>query len=109
VDFIAVHWYGDVADPHAAKKFADWLTAIHDKYDKPIWITEFAGLNWGWLHHPITTEQNMKFISDLEPELERTPWIERYCWFSSKPADLFTDKERTMLSRLGEIYRDGGR
>jgi hypothetical protein len=108
IDFIAVHWYGDVADPHAAKKFADWLNALHAKYDKPIWITEFAGLNWDWLHHPITTEQNMKFLRDLEPQMESTAWIERYCWFSSKPADLYSDTKRTALTRLGEIYRDGG-
>jgi hypothetical protein len=109
IDFICLHWYGDVADPQAAAKFAGWLNGIHQKYNKPVWITEFAGLNWGWLHHPITEEMNEKFIAELEPQMEKTKWIERYCWFSSKPASLFDDDQRTKLSRLGEIYRDGSK
>ncbi len=109
VDFVTLHWYGDVADPHAAKKFAAWLTGIHNRYHKPIWITEFAGLNWGYLHHSITEEMNQKFLAEVEPSMERTPWIERYCWFSSKPANLFTDSELTTLSPLGRIYADGGK
>ena len=107
IDFIAVHWYGDVADPQAATKFMDWLKSIHDKYDKPIWITEFSGLNWSWLHHEITTEQNLKFLREIQPRLEETDWIERYCWFSDKPADLYSDRKRTNLSKLGVLYRDG--
>ena len=109
VDFIALHWYGDVADPHAAAKFASWLNGFHQKYNKPIWITEFAGLNWGWLHHDVSMEMNEKFIAELEPQMEQTKWIERYCWFSSKPGNLFEDSQRTTLTRLGEIYRDGGK
>jgi hypothetical protein len=108
IDFIAVHWYGDVADPQAATKFMAWLKSIHEAYDKPIWITEFSGLNWGWLHHQITTEQNLKFMHEIEPKLEETKWIERYCWFSDKPAELFSDSKRTVLSKLGVMYRDGG-
>lgn len=109
VDFVCVHWYGDVAGGAAsAKQFADWLIGIHKQYHKPIWITEFAGLNWGWLHHPITDEENQQFLAALEPQMQRTPWIERYCWFDSKPANLFTDKTHTSLTRLGMIYRDGG-
>jgi hypothetical protein len=109
VDFVAVHWYGDVADPRAAAKFSSWLAGIHNRYNKPIWITEFAGLNWGWLHHPITEEMNEKFLADIEPSMEKTEWIERYCWFSSSPASLFADPKRTAISRLGQIYADGGR
>jgi hypothetical protein len=118
VDFIAVHWYGDVADPNAAAKFMAWLKGVHDQWHKPIWVTEFAGLNWDWLHHPVDTEMNLRFLSEVEPALEKTEWVERYCWFSARPASLFADDEQgkqdkqgkhTRLSRLGEMYRDGGR
>ena len=106
VDFIAVHWYGDVAPgPAAADAFMAWLTQLHDEFHKPIWVTEFAGLNWDWLHHPITAEQNQRFVAALEPQLERTPWVERYCWFDDRPANLFDDPARTRPSRLGRIYR----
>ena len=107
VDFVAVHWYGDVAGgAAAAKPFADWLTGIHDQFHKPVWITEFAGLNWDWLHHPITAEQNQRFAAALLPALERQSWVERYCWFNDKPANLFEDKAQTKLTRLGEVYRE---
>ena len=107
VDFIAVHWYGDVAHgPADAKAFLQWLGGMHEQFKKPVWITEFSGLNWGWLHHPITAEQNQAFAAALLPELERTPWLERYCWFDDKPANLFADKQRTQLSKLGTVYRD---
>jgi hypothetical protein len=108
VDFIAVHWYGDVANGAAsAGDFMSWLQGMHDQFHKPIWITEFAGLNWGWLHHPITADENQRFISALEPQLARTPWVERYCWFDSKPANLFDDKAHTQPSRVGLAYRGG--
>jgi hypothetical protein len=109
IDFLAVHWYGDVSNPNAARNFADWLNQLHHSYKKPIWITEFAGLNWGWIHHDVTAQDNIRFLSELLPELEKTSWIERYCWFSSEQASLFSDKQRTQLSRLGEVYRDGGK
>lgn len=106
VDFIALHWYGDVSDPHAAAKFASWLTGIHKRYNKPVWITEFAGLDWGWIHHPITAPMNANFLAEIEPQMEKTDWIERYCWFSSESATLYSDNKRTALTPLGELYRD---
>ena len=115
VDFIAVHWCGDVADPNAAAKFMAHLKGIHDRWHKPVWVTEFAGLNWDWLHHPIDTEMNLRFLAEVEPAMEKTEWVERYCWFSAKPASLFAeekdgkDAKHPRLSRLGEAYRDGGR
>ena len=41
VDFITVHWYKGVNH----KKFIADMEKIHDKYNKPIWITEFAPQN----------------------------------------------------------------
>ena len=106
VDFVAVHWYGDVAGGAAsAKPFADWLSGIHAQYGKPVWITEFAGLNWGWLGHPVTAEQNRQFMATLLPELERVPWVERYCWYNDRPANLFENREQTRLSPLGQVYK----
>ncbi len=109
VDFIALHWYGDVKDTQAARHFMDWLKDVHDRWHKPIWITEFAGLNWDWLGHPITAEMNQKFLAELQPQLEKTNWVERYCWFNAKPATLMDDEKTKSLSRLGLIYRNGGR
>ena len=107
VDFVAVHWYGDVAAPDAAGQFLAWLAGVHRQYNRPVWVTEFAGLNWGWLHHPVTAEQNERFAAVVLPQLERTPWVERYCWFDEKPANLFEDVARTRLTGLGRVYRGG--
>ncbi len=51
---------------------------------------------------------NQKFLAGLEPQLERINWVERYNWFSAKHANLFDDEKAKTLSRLGQIYREGG-
>lgn len=110
VDFIAVHWYGDLNETHSAEWFIDWLGELHNKWHKPIWITEFAGLNWDPAAHPVTAEMNQDFLKSVQPLLDHADWLERYCWFSTKPANLFAnDDGGTTLTRLGEIYRDGGK
>ena len=107
VDFVAVHWYGDVAGGAAsADDFMGWLAGVHRQYGKPVWVTEFAGLNWDWLHHPVTAGQNQRFAAALLPQLERAPWVERYCWFDDRPANLFVDAAHTRLTDLGTLYRD---
>ena len=109
VDFVTVHWYGDISEPNAEKQFEVYLTDLHKKYHRPIWITEFAGFNWKHCKHPVTMKTNVQFLSQVQPWLEKTDFIERYCWFSNKgEADLFADRKKLELSELGQVYRDGG-
>jgi hypothetical protein len=108
VDFICVHWYGELD----AGKFIRRMEQVHKLYKKPIWITEFAIADWSAKslkdnkHSP---RDVLKFMKDVLPELEKLDFVERYAWFPGKPGDarlgnsaLF-DKDGE-LTKLGEFY-----
>jgi len=109
VDFIAVHWYGG---PKAGV-FLKWLENVHQLYNRPIWITEFAVADWSAKSHDtnrFTAKQVQQFMREVLPKLDALPYVERYSWFSFKPASkkghcsaLFK-ADGTTLTPLGEIY-----
>jgi hypothetical protein len=75
VDAIAVHWY------------SCYLSAIQGyvgqmkKYNKPIWLTEFAGLD-----SPCTTTAaaEQTYMAAALPYLESEPAVARYSWFTGR-------------------------
>lgn len=43
VDFITIHWYGgDFRTPQAVDQLKSYLESVHQRYHKPIWLTEYA-------------------------------------------------------------------
>lgn len=67
VDAIATHTYWC-----NVKKTMDFLTTLFNKYNKPLWLTEFAcgGVN--------DTAQVLEFVNGILPELEASPFIHKY-------------------------------
>jgi hypothetical protein len=108
VDYVAIHYYGG-SDP---ENFLKLLERIHEKFDRPLWITEFAVADWqaskvSENRHSVADIK--KFMNKVLPELERLDYVYRYAWFSAAPADphigtsaLF--KEDGSMTELGEIY-----
>lgn len=108
VDYICVHNYGG-GDPAAFKAF---IENIHNKYHRPIIITEFAVAHFGIdrpeaNHH--SPEKVYNFMKEVLPWLEATEYVYGYAWFQFEQDDaqgctsaLF-DKEGN-LTRLGEFY-----
>ncbi len=43
VDFMAVHYYSKNGD---VNEFRNWLKAVYREYKRPIWVTEFAYIDW---------------------------------------------------------------
>jgi hypothetical protein len=103
VDFITVHWYKGVD----AEKFIKDMKAIHDKYKKPIWVTEFA---------PQTTADSAKnpmkftqvevnrFITETTRWMEETLFIERYAWHDSRSGASSLFDEKGKLTETGKAY-----
>lgn len=84
VDFICLHWYGDVTAPDAVERLKAFLEAQWKLYKKPIWLTEFSGSTGYWIkpeNPPLTREKNAAFIRKAIPMLESLPYLERYAWF----------------------------
>lgn len=97
MDFIAVHFYR-----LDASGFERLVENLADKYDLPVWVTEFNG--WDG-----SEEDNYDFLKDSLKFLERARYIERYAYFNFKPgrAQALVDASGE-LTRLGELYREAG-
>ncbi|MEW2911736.1 glycosyl hydrolase [Leisingera sp. JC11] len=81
VDFMAVHYYS--ADGNV-KEFERWLRAVHREYGRPVWVTEFAHIDW---NRPAAAShaQNAAFARKAIAMMERLPFVERHAWFAANP------------------------
>jgi hypothetical protein len=113
VDFLALHWYGDINLPGAVDNLRNYVTRYWNKYALPIWLTEYSGGTFDGYSRPPTTADNARFARDSVLMLESLPFVERYAWFSSKwdPGDqyypttgLYVDAEH--ITEVGVAYRD---
>ena len=114
VDFICLHWYGENYNPEAATKaLQSYLTAVHERYGKPIWLTEFALRNFKG--DPATVAEQQAFMAKVLPMLDGLPFVERYSWFvfgaerPSKPNSWYLLSPDGRLSELGLTYATSGR
>jgi len=72
-DFTAVHAYGGAG---VTQKIA---TDFHDRYGKPVWLTEFC--YWPGENGNQSDQSQINFMQSIVGWLESTPWIFRYAWF----------------------------
>lgn len=110
VDFIPLHWYGQDFSPAATGHLESYLRAVHERYGKPIWLTEYALIDFssGAPRYPSEAEQ-VAFIRDSAAMLTGLSYVERYAWFT-----LSTEVSPTGLcdgavpNASGTAYRDAG-
>lgn len=77
-DYVAVHSYGGT---EVMKTLA---TNFHDKYGKPVWVTEFC--LWPEEGNPnsyVAPESQISSMMESVEWLEKTDWIYRYAWFKA--------------------------
>jgi RNA polymerase sigma factor (sigma-70 family) len=84
VNFITVHWYGaDFTTGPAVQQLESYLQAIYNRYHLPIWLTEFALINFGGGSPSYPTgSQQAAFLTGATSMLERLPYVQRYAWFA---------------------------
>ena len=113
LDAIALHWYGgDFSAPNATAQLKQYLTAVHDRYHKPIWLTEYALMRFGPTVTPSAAQQ-AAFVTSSTAMLESLPFVERYAWFSfptPKEGGLSTGlySPGGRATAMGEAYRRAG-
>ncbi|MEV7327610.1 glycoside hydrolase family protein [Micromonospora sp. NPDC093244] len=106
VDFIALHWYGgDFTTANAVSQLTSYLQAVHDRYRLPVWLTEFALIDFSNGVRFPSQEQQAAFLTAATRMLGGLPWLHRYAWFGL-PA---TDKDRSGLFRTGSEATAVGR
>ncbi|KAF9218288.1 hypothetical protein BS17DRAFT_721660 [Gyrodon lividus] len=71
IDAVAFHFYGT---DHGA--FVEHATTLHNTYDKPIWITEFADQNFSGSGGQASIAEIYAFQSEVIAFVEQTPWVE---------------------------------
>ena len=89
VDFIALHWYlwdGSVAG--SVKGLKTFLTDVHNRYDLPIWLTEFSAVSFanGTTETASVSEQ-AAFLTASVAMMNKLSFVERYAWFALPPMD----------------------
>lgn len=109
VDFIPLHWYGaDFDATRATAQLRSYLQAVHQRHDKPIWLTEYALIDFtnGTPRYP-TKAQQAAFVAKSTSMLQRLPYVQRYAWFT-----LATDRGNgsglyngARANRVGAAYR----
>ena len=141
-DFIAVHNYPgyvgldseEYTPKKAAESFLEYINDIYERYQKPIWVTEFAVAAWDsneYWHpyngkseeHNKAVQEFMKYVIngfDDVQGLDDLSFVERYAWFSfdatqfqSASSALFYNTKDTSdqnqlgkLTDLGNVYRN---
>jgi len=82
VSFIAVHWYGsNFATATAVSQLESYLQAIYMMYGLPLWLTEFALVNWSTNTFP-TESQQASFAIAATSMLGKLSYVQRYAWFA---------------------------
>ncbi len=106
VDFVPIHWYG-LPD---AQAFLNYVRHIHELYGKPVWITEFANVDWSSpkkVSSRFTANDVAKFLRVVLPALNQMSYVVRYAWFSSLTPPLSTSSlfnKDGSLTEAGRVY-----
>ena len=86
VDAIAYHFYTVAFNPQVeAQKLIDQIDDLWEAYQRPIWITEFAGTSFS-LDNPVhsveeRTAFNRAFLQALIPAFDARDYVERVAWW----------------------------
>jgi hypothetical protein len=81
VDFMAVHYYSTTGN---VDEFRNWLIAVHRQYRRPVWVTEFAYIDWNRPSRA-TYAANAAFAAEAIRMMRTLPFVERYAWFAANP------------------------
>ncbi len=97
VDYIAIHSYAP-----GSEALRNYLTKFK-KYNKPLWITEFAP----WDPPKPDYEGVVQYMKEAIPILENDPDVFRYSWFATRVGsnpDINLMGADGVLTKLGQLY-----
>lgn len=97
VDYIAIHSYAP-----GSEALRNYLTKFK-KYNKPLWITEFAP----WDPPKPDYEGVVQYMKEVIPILENDPDVFRYSWFATRVGsnpDINLMGADGVLTKVGQLY-----
>ncbi|GLW12568.1 hypothetical protein Misp01_76960 [Microtetraspora sp. NBRC 13810] len=88
VDFIALHWYGaDFRTGPAVNQLKSYIQAVYQRYRKPIWLTEYALIDFSDGTRYASDAQQAAFVTASAKMLASLPYVRRYAWFGLPSED----------------------
>ncbi|MEU4833543.1 sigma-70 family RNA polymerase sigma factor [Streptosporangium sp. NPDC023615] len=82
VDFVALHWYGaDFRTEAAVGQLRSYLQAVYERYRKPIWLTEYALIDFSNGTRYADDARQAAFVTASTRMLATLPYVRRYAWF----------------------------
>jgi RNA polymerase sigma factor (sigma-70 family) len=112
VDAVALHWYGSDFSAASVNQFLGYVDAVHKRYKKPIWITEFGLINFSGSPKYASDAQKVTFIKGTTAGLQKRSYVERYAYFGlpavndSVDFGLYLDGDSPTAA--GKAYRAAG-
>jgi RNA polymerase sigma factor (sigma-70 family) len=112
VDFIPLHWYGSDFSAAAIDQFLGYVDAVHKRYNKPVWITEFGLMNFSGSPKYPSASQLVTFIKGSTKGLQSRSYVERYAWFGlpavGDSVDFGLYRDGDSPTAAGEAYKAAG-
>jgi hypothetical protein len=108
VDFVAVHYYTE--NPSIAE-FKKFLTDVYNEYGKPIWVTEWALVDWDNTDR-FKVKEIAAFADAATRMLDDLSFVKRHAWFSAYDdghgGDISTQllDARGELTKVGDVFHD---
>jgi RNA polymerase sigma factor (sigma-70 family) len=108
VDFITLHWYGgDFVTAAAVSQLKSYIEAVHNRYHLPIWLTEYALIDFSNGTRFPTQDQQAAFVTASTTMLRSLSYVQRYAWFglqssSDAQSGLFTAGPQVTV--VGKAY-----
>ncbi|GAA4190428.1 hypothetical protein GCM10022252_28730 [Streptosporangium oxazolinicum] len=88
VDFITLHWYGgDFRAEAATGQLKSYIQAVYERYRKPIWLTEYALIDFSNGVRFPTDAQQAAFVTESIKMLNSLPYVQRFAWFGLPSSD----------------------
>ncbi|GAA1001482.1 glycosyl hydrolase [Subtercola frigoramans] len=110
VDFIALHWYRwDGSVTSSVSNLKSFLTAVHNRYGLPVWLTEFAAINFTGGTHYASVSTQAAFLTAAASMMASLPFVQRYAWFAmptwtqAPTAALYTDNAK--ITTVGKAFK----
>lgn len=105
VDFMTMHCY---AWPNS-DSFLRKVAALHEKYERPVWVTEYAVSDWRATktrRSEYTRPQVEKFMRETVVGMRKMPFVERFAW-KVRPIDDPQMGTSAMFNRDGSMTSTG--
>ncbi|MCO8273101.1 sigma-70 family RNA polymerase sigma factor [Actinoplanes sp. TRM 88003] len=112
VDFITLHWYGSDFSSASINQFLGYVDAVHKRYNKPIWVTEYGLMNFSGTPKYPTQAQLVTFINGSTKGMQKRSFVERYAWFGlpavGDSVDFGLYKDGDSPTEAGKAYKAAG-